>query len=60
MMRNGQIRLRIFLNLLARWQIFDLNIDMMQVSSGSRVPVMRFEVERGAEKLESHYAAMGQ
>jgi hypothetical protein len=33
---------------------------MMQVSSGSGVPVTRFEVERGAEKLESHFAAMGQ
>jgi hypothetical protein len=60
MMRNGQIRLRIFLNLLARWQIFDLNVDMVQVSCGSGVLVTRFEAERGAEVLEPHFAAMGQ
>ena len=41
-------------------QIFDLNIDMVQVSCGSGVPVMRFEVDRGAEELEPHFAAMGQ
>ena len=41
-------------------QIFDLNIDMVQVSCGSGLPVMRFEVDRGAEELEPHFAAMGQ
>ena len=33
---------------------------MVQVSCGSGVPVTRFEVERGAEELEPHFAAMGQ
>ena len=41
-------------------QIFDLNIDMVQVSCGAGVPVIRFELDRGAEELEPHFAAMGQ
>jgi len=41
-------------------QIFDLTIDMVQVSCGSGVPVMHFEINRGAEELEPHFAALGQ
>ena len=40
-------------------QIFDLDIDMVQTSCGSGVPIMRFERQRGEEELVPFYAKMG-
>ena len=40
-------------------QIFELNIDLVQTSCGSGVPIMRFEKERVAEELAPFYADMG-
>ena len=40
-------------------QIFELNIDLVQTSCGSGVPIMRFEKERVAEGLGPFYADMG-
>ena len=40
-------------------QIFDLEIDMVQVSCGSGVPVMRFERDRGSQELVPFYEKMG-
>jgi hypothetical protein len=40
-------------------QVFDLEIDMVQTSCGSGVPVMSFERQRGEEELVPFYAEMG-
>lgn len=40
-------------------QIFDLDIDMVQSSCGSGVPIMRFERQRGEEELVPFYDKMG-
>ena len=40
-------------------QIFDMNIDLVQTSCGTGVPVMTFEKERGPEELLPFYAEMG-
>ena len=41
-------------------QIFDLEIDLVQTSCGSGVPVMTFQKSRGEEELEPFYAEMGE
>lgn len=41
-------------------QIFDLEIDLVQTSCGSGVPVMAFQKTRGEEELEPFYAEMGE
>lgn len=41
-------------------QIFDLQIDLVQTSCGTGVPVMTFERSRGETELEPYYAAMGE
>ncbi len=40
-------------------QIFDLEIDLVQTSCGTGVPVMEFRKSRGEEELVPFYAAMG-
>ena len=39
---------------------FDLEVDLVQTSCGSGVPIMRFEMGRGEEELEPFYAEMGE
>ena len=39
--------------------IFDLQIDMVQTSCGTGVPVMPFERDRGDTELLPYYAEMG-
>lgn len=40
-------------------QIFDLDIDLVQTSCGTGVPVMEFRRSRGEQELEPFYADMG-
>jgi hypothetical protein len=40
-------------------QIFDLDIDLVQISCGTGVPVMEFRRSRGEEELEPFYNDMG-
>jgi hypothetical protein len=40
-------------------QIFDLEIDLVQTSCGTGVPVMRFEAQRGPSELLPFYEEMG-
>lgn len=40
-------------------QIFDMDIDLVQTSCGTGVPVMRFERDRVGEELEPFYREMG-
>ena len=40
-------------------QIFDLDIDLVQTSCGSGVPIMDFQKSRGEEELVPFYAKMG-
>jgi hypothetical protein len=40
-------------------QIFDMNIEQVQTSCGTGVPVMRFEAQRGPEELLPFYDEMG-
>ncbi len=41
-------------------QIFDLEIDLVQTSCGSGVPIMEFKRARGEVELEPFYAEMGE
>ncbi|MEM1046944.1 MAG: pyridoxamine 5'-phosphate oxidase family protein [Pseudomonadota bacterium] len=41
-------------------QIFDLEIDLVQTSCGSGVPVMELRHSRGETELEPYYAEMGE
>ena len=41
-------------------QIFELDIDMVQTSCGTGVPIMRFEQERGPVELLPFYEDMGE
>ena len=41
-------------------QIFDMQIDMVQTSCGTGVPLMRFERQRGPEELLPYYEDMGE
>ena len=40
-------------------QIFDLDIDLVQTSCGTGVPVMEFRRSRGEVELEPYYDDMG-
>lgn len=40
-------------------QIFDLDIDLVQTSCGTGVPVMEFRSSRGEDELEPYYDDMG-
>lgn len=40
-------------------QIFDLNIDLVQVSCGTGVPLYEYQGQRGPDELEPFYAKMG-
>ncbi|RED52233.1 pyridoxamine 5'-phosphate oxidase family protein [Aestuariispira insulae] len=40
-------------------QIFDLTIDLVQVSCGTGVPLFDYQGQRGPEELEPFYAKMG-
>ena len=40
-------------------QMFDLNIDLVQTSCGTGVPIMEFQKSRGEEELEPYYNEMG-
>ena len=40
-------------------QIFDLNIDLVQTSCGTGVPVMEFRKSRGEEELVPYYQELG-
>lgn len=48
-----------FSNLAGSRQIFDLEIDLVQTSCGTGVPVMRFEKSRAEDDLEPYYRDMG-
>ncbi len=48
-----------FPKLASSRQIFDLEIDLVQTSCGSGVPLMAFQKSRGEEELEPYYANMG-
>ena len=41
-------------------QIFDLEIDLVQISCGTGVPIMTFEKQRGPEELLPYYEEMGE
>lgn len=41
-------------------QIFDIEIDGVQTSCGTGVPIMRFEKSRVEDELEPYYAEMGE
>jgi len=40
-------------------QIFDLNVDLVQTSCGTGVPMMEFRKSRGEEDLEPYYDGLG-
>ncbi|MEL7281616.1 MAG: pyridoxamine 5'-phosphate oxidase family protein [Pseudomonadota bacterium] len=50
----------LFPKLAGSRQIFDLEVDLVQTSCGSGVPMMRFDKSRGEEELEPFYAEMGE
>ena len=50
----------LFPKLAGSRQIFDLEIDLVQTSCGTGVPLMAFEKSRGEEELEPFYDEMGQ
>ena len=49
----------LFAEMAGTRQIFDMEIDMVQTSCGSGVPVMTFQEQRGEEELVPFYAEMG-
>lgn len=50
----------LFPTLAGSRQIFDLEVDLVQTSCGSGVPIMSFQKSRGEEELEPFYADMGE
>ena len=48
-----------FPSLAGSRQIFDLRLDLVQISCGSGVPIMRFAKNRGEEELVPFYEQMG-
>jgi hypothetical protein len=50
---------RLFPPMAGSRQIFDLEIDLVQTSCGSGVPLMDFQAERGTDELLPFYEAMG-
>jgi len=50
---------RLFPPMAGSRQIFDLEIDLVQTSCGSGVPLMDFRAERGTSELLPFYEAMG-
>ena len=50
---------RLFPTYAGTRQIFDLTVDLVQVSCGMGVPVMRFDHTRGDTQLEPFFARLG-
>lgn len=48
-----------FSDLAGSRQIFDLQIDLVQISCGTGVPIMRFEKSRAEDELVPYYRDMG-
>ena len=53
------LRIAEFSDFAGTRQIFDLDIDLVQTSCGSGIPVMQFERDRGMEELVPFYDEMG-
>ena len=52
--------LKLFPKMAGSRQIFEMDIDLIQTSCGTGVPIMKFESERGPSELLPYYEEMGE